>query len=229
MKRQSTRERGRPAAARHHHHDTDSAALAAVREEILRRARPEPGEIGLNLGAGHGLVIPLAQTLERIVAVDPAAQVLAELGREAGAAQLDNLVPIAADLTEFAVPRGSVDLVVSNYVLHHLYNADKREMVVRARRWLRPGGRLVIGDMMFGRGFSPGDQRILRKKVRTLAAKGPGGVWRIAKNLVKFGFHFGGSYPAPPGFWMTALRDAGFEDVGHVQVVQEAGVVWGRV
>jgi hypothetical protein len=113
--------------------------------------------------------------------------------------------------------------------MHRLYNADKRAIVRQARRWLRPGGRLVIGDMMFGRGLSSGDAEVLRAKTRSLAAKGPGGYWRIAKNLVRFGLRVGGQRPTPPQFWIKALQDAGFQDVGHVQVVQEGGVVWGRV
>lgn len=223
-------ERRRSIQARHHRHDTDPDALAAVHAQILRRAEPSQDQTAVDLGAGTGLLtIPLAQAVNSVVAIDPAQPLLEELWHRAGAIGLANLVPIAADLTEVALPRASVDLVVSGYAFHHLHNADKRAVIARARRWLRPGGRLVIGDMMFGRGFSRGDQAILRTKIRSLAAKGPGGVWRIVKNLTKFGLHVGGSYPAPPRFWVTALQDAGFQDVGHEQVRNEAGVVWGRL
>jgi SAM-dependent methyltransferase len=226
MKRQSARKRGRPSTL--HHHGADVAALDAVCEEILRRARPAMGDVGLNLGAGHGLVVPLARTIQRIVTVDPSQPILDGLCREAREEGLENLVPIAADLTEFAVPLESIDLVVSNHVFHHLHNADKKALLVHTRRWLRPGGRLVVGDVMYGRGPSSSDQQIPRTNVRSLAAEDRGRR-RIAKSLARFGFHFGGSYPAPPGFWITALQNAGFQDVGHVQVLQEAGVVWGHV
>src|SRR5207244_2896459 len=64
------------------------------------------------------------------------------------------------------------DLVVSNYALHHLTDDDKVALVARASRWLRPGGRLVVADMMFGRGASERDRAIIRHK--------PGGLGRPA-------------------------------------------------
>lgn len=38
----------------------------------------------------------------------------------------------------------------------------------RSFTWLRPGGRLVIGDMMFGRGADAADREIIRAKIRSL-------------------------------------------------------------
>lgn len=55
--------------------------------------------------------------------------------------------------------------------LSRLPDADKRALTARAARWLCPGGRLVIADMMFGRGGSRRDRAILRQKVAALAAK----------------------------------------------------------
>ena len=60
-----------------------------------------------------------------------------------------------------------------------------------------------------------------------LAAKGPGGLWRIAKNLVRYGLRVGQEHPATPEFWQAALRDAGFTDVTFRPVVAEAGIVSG--
>ena len=67
--------------------------------------------------------------------------------------------------------------------------------------------------MMFGRGGSQRDRQILHQKVVALAAKGPGGWWRIAKNLARYGLGVGQEHPATPEFWQAALRDAGFTDV----------------
>src|SRR5271165_7029610 len=55
----------------------------------------------------------------------------------------------------------------------------------------------------------------------------PGGWWRIAKNLVRFGLGVGQEHPATPEFWQAALRDAGFADVSFHPVVAEAGIVSG--
>jgi len=117
--------------------------------------------------------------------------------------------------------------VVSSYALHHLPDAEKQALVTRAARWLRPGGRLVVADMMFGRGGSQRDRQILRQKVIALAAKGPGGWWRIAKNLTRYGLGVGHEYPASPEFWQRALRDAGLVAVGFQPVIAEAGLVRG--
>jgi ubiquinone/menaquinone biosynthesis C-methylase UbiE len=140
---------------------------------------------------------------------------------------LHNVSAEVRDLREFQLPAASVDLVVSSYALHHLSHPDKRALLVRAARWLRPGGRLVIADMMFGRGASQRDRDILHQKVTALAAKGPGGWWRIAKNLTRYGLGAGQEHPASPEFWQSVLREAGFAEVIFQPVVAEAGVVRG--
>jgi hypothetical protein len=71
------------------------------------------------------------------------------------------------------------------------------------------------------------DRDILRQKVAALAAKGPGGWWRIAKNLTRYGLGVGQEHPVTPEFWQAALRDAGFTDVIFRPVVAEAGIVRG--
>jgi NAD-dependent oxidoreductase involved in siderophore biosynthesis len=81
--------------------------------------------------------------------------------------------------------------------------------------------------MMFGRGASQRDRDILRQKVIALAAKGPGGWWRIAKNLTRYGLGVGQEHPATPEFWQAALRDAEFTGVVFQPVIAEAGIVRG--
>lgn len=105
--------------------------------------------------------------------------------------------------------------------------ADKRTLTTRAAQYLRPGGRLVIADMMFGRGGSRRDRDILRQKVAALAAKGIGGWWRIVKNLGRYGLRVGPEHPATPEFWQQTLRDAGLVEVCFQPVAAEAGIVCG--
>lgn len=216
-----------------HHHVTNSPAFERVREDVLRRAAPRPGERCLDLGAGTGfLTLPLAELAGpagQVMAVDLAPAMVDELAGRAAAGGLANVVTVAGDLTGLRLPPRSLDVVVSSYALHHVADQRKREIVARAHDWLIPGGRLVVADMMMGRGLSPGDAAILSAKVRALAAKGPGGLWRIAKNVTRLGLRIGDEMPAPPAFWVRAFRDAGLVAVEHVQVVQEAGIVSGRV
>ena len=201
-----------------------------IRDELIRLADIGADDDVVDLGAGTGFVaLAVAPAARSVLAVDVAQEMNAELLGAAAAAGLTNVTTRTADLRAFNLPPASVDVVVSNYALHHLTHADKRALLARAQRWLRPGGRIVIADMMFGRGGSPHDRKVLATKVATLLAKGPGGVWRIVKNLVRFGFGVGSERPAPPDFWLRGLRDAGFSDPRYRSVVAEAGIVSGTL
>ena len=211
-----------------HSHVTSAAAFGQVLDQLIALSSPKPTDACVDLGAGTGFVTTaLAPLVSSVLAVDISTSMSAALAERAARDGLANVSAEVHDLREFELPPDSVDLVVSSYALHHLADADKRALVARAARWLRPGGRLVIADMMFGRGASRRDRDILRQKVIALAAKGPGGWWRIAKNLTRYGLGVGDEHPATPEFWQAALRDAGFTAVAFQPVVAEAGLVAG--
>ena len=211
-----------------HSHVTSAAAFGQVLEALIQLASPKPTDACVDLGAGTGFVTTaLAPRVSSVLAVDISTAMAASLDERAAQDGIRNVSTQVSDLREFDLPPASADLVVSSYALHHLLDPDKRILVARAARWLRPGGRLVIADMMFGRGGSPRDRAILRQKVTALAAKGPGGWWRIAKNLTRYGLRVGQEHPASPEFWQSALRDAEFRAVRFRPVVAEAGVVCG--
>ena len=211
-----------------HSHVTSGAAFGQVLDQLICLSSPKPTDTCVDLGAGTGFVTTaLAPLVSSVLAVDISASMSASLAGQAARDGLANVSAEVHDLREFSLPPASVDLVVSSYALHHLVDPDKRALVARAAGWLRPGGRLVIADMMFGRGASQRDRDILRQKVVALAAKGPGGWWRIAKNLTRYGLRVGQEHPAPPEFWLRALRDAGLVAVGFQPVVAEAGLVAG--
>lgn len=199
-----------------------------MRDRLLDIADPRPADACVDLGAGTGFVaLALAPLVDSVLAVDISSVMAESLAKQAAQAGLPNVTTEVADLRTFGVPAASVDLVVSSYALHHLRDEGKRALVAEAARWLRPGGRIVIADMMFGRGATQRDREILRQKAKTFAARGPAGWWRIAKNLVRYGLGVGHEHPAAPQFWELALRDAGFTDVRFEQVVAEAGIVSG--
>ena len=211
-----------------HSHVTSAAAFEHLLRDLIDVASPRPADSCVDLGAGTGFVtMALAPLVSSVLAVDISPAMASALAEQAAADGLANVSTQVADLVEFQLPPASTDLVVSSYALHHLVDPDKRALVARAAQWLRPGGRLVIGDMMFGRGASRRDRAILRQKVTALAAKGPGGWWRIVKNLGRYGLGVGQEHPATPEFWQAALRDAGFTDVVFHPVVAEAGIVRG--
>jgi ubiquinone/menaquinone biosynthesis C-methylase UbiE len=199
-----------------------------VRDRLLTIADPGASAACVDLGAGTGFVaLALAPLVGSVLAVDISPVMAESLAARATEAGLDNVRTEVADLRTFRRPAASADLVVSSYALHHLRDVHKRALVAEAARWLRPGGRLVVADMMFGRGATERDRKILRDKVAVLASKGPAGWWRIAKNLGRYGLGIGHEHPAAPQFWQLAMRDAGFTDVRFEPVVAEAGIVFG--
>jgi hypothetical protein len=99
--------------------------------------------------------------------------------------------------------------------------------VSAAYAWLRPGGQLLVADMVFGRGSSRQDRAIIRSKVAALARKGPGGWWRIAKNSARFLLRVQ-ERPVPVDKWTALLTRSGFTDVTGSTIIAKAGLVTGR-
>jgi ubiquinone/menaquinone biosynthesis C-methylase UbiE len=211
-----------------HAHVTTVGGFAQVRGRLLAIADPGPADACVDLGAGTGFVaLALAPLAGSVLAVDISSVMADSLAARAAQDGLRNVRTAVADLRTFRLPAASVDLVVSSYALHHLRDEDKRVLAAEAARWLRPGGRIVVADMMFGRGATRRDREILREKATAFAVRGPAGWWRIAKNLARYGLGVGYEHPAAPQFWQLALRDAGFTDVRFEPVVAEAGIVSG--
>jgi ubiquinone/menaquinone biosynthesis C-methylase UbiE len=84
----------------------------------------------------------IAPLVHEVIAVDVSKTMIELLTQNALRASIDNVVGRAVPIEHLEIPEGSVDLVVSNYALHHLRDEDKALAVKRATRWLRAGGRL---------------------------------------------------------------------------------------
>ena len=123
---------------------------------------------------------------------------------------------------------GSADVAISNYCFHHVGDEDKLVALEEVHRVVRPGGRIVIGDMMFSaKRLDPRSRAVIADKVRALARKGPGGIWRLAKNGARFAT---GRWerPATPEWWRGALEATGFDDVEVRVLEHEGGVACAR-
>ncbi len=202
-----------------------SAGLGKVVAAVLDACQAVGSPVALDLGCGSGQVtLPLARRCSHVVAVDISAPSLERLDAKAREQGIDNVRTVASPIEALELPAGSFDLVVTNYALHHLRDADKEIVLTRCMGWLRPGGRLVIGDMMFGRGASAEDRSIIVSKARAFLARGPAGWWRLAKNAVRF-FLRVREKPMTASRWEAAVGAAGYENVQVSRIVAEACVL----
>lgn len=199
--------------------------IGKVIDAVLGECGEPAGAVAVDLGCGSGQVtLPLGRRCAHVLAVDINPHAIAMLVSRAEHERVANIQAVSAPVETVELPAASVDLVVSNYALHHLRDADKRQLIERCYRWLRPGGRLVIGDMMFGRGRDRTDREIIREKVAGLARRGPGGWWRIFKNGWRFLLRFQ-ERPLTPDAWESIVRATGFTNLKTLRVVSEACVV----
>jgi ArsR family transcriptional regulator len=101
-------------------------------------------EVG-DFGCGDGrLTTVLADHVRRVVAVDASSEMLAAARARAGARP--NVEWHLADLGHLPVAAGSLDLAVLSLVLAYL--PEPGRVVAEAARTLKPGGRLVVMDML---------------------------------------------------------------------------------
>jgi ubiquinone/menaquinone biosynthesis C-methylase UbiE len=204
-----------------------SAGLGTVTAAVIEAAAVREGDQVLDLGCGQGQIgVPLAARHADVLAIDVSTEMISQLKRRALRDGIDNLAAVALPIEELQLPAQSIDLVVSSYALHHLRDMDKARLVADAYGWLRPGGRFVLADMMFGRGAERRDRQILRQKVVVLARLGPGGWWRIAKNAARYLLRLH-EMPVPMSAWVAMMERAGFTDIKATPVVAEACLVTG--
>ncbi|MGH9303442.1 MAG: class I SAM-dependent methyltransferase [Acidimicrobiales bacterium] len=201
--------------------------LVRVVEEVVSQARPLGSEHAVDLGCGSGQVsLAISRKVASVMAIDISEKMISLLLDNAKRGGVTNLDGRAMPVESLEFEPGSVDLVVTNYALHHLRDEDKGKVIGRVYEWLAPGGRLVIGDMMFGRGGDARDRQIIASKLMVFARKGPAGWWRIAKNAGRYLLR-AQERPVSMSTWSAMLKKAGFVDVTGTVVVNEAAVVSG--
>ncbi len=135
------------AAADSYDEEAQSTEYLACADLVVDHAAPEPDDVVLDLGTGTGAIaLALAPSAGRVV------------GRDISEGMLDRARQKAADRgvenVEFGTGRFRdpdydcpVDVVVSNFAMHHLSDAEKRE-AIEVVASLEPR-RFVLGDVMF--------------------------------------------------------------------------------
>lgn len=134
------------------------------KRRVLRHASLQEGEHVLDLGCGTGTLALMAHESAPgvdIDGLDADPKVLASARRKAAKAG----VPIRFSegmSTELPYPDGQFDVVLSTLFFHHLEDEVKHATARELARVLRPGGRVVVGDI--GKPQGP----LMRVAVRTM-------------------------------------------------------------
>lgn len=204
-----------------------SAPFRALRDHILELARPSRHEATVDIGAGTGLLtMALAERAGSVWAIDVSSAMCEYLHARVAAAGVENVEALVASAARLPLPDASVDLVVSNYCFHHLNDRDEERALAEVHRVLRPCGRFVFADMMFGVGLvQPRDRKVVTAKIARMLRKGPPGFLRLARNAGRF---LTGRWerPARPDWWEHALTRAGFTNIDVHVLEHEGGVAF---
>ncbi|MHB8657669.1 MAG: class I SAM-dependent methyltransferase [Solirubrobacteraceae bacterium] len=202
-----------------------SPGFVALREEIMSLARLEADDRALDVGAGTGLLtLAAAPQASFVTAVDISPAMCRHLSTKLADVPIRNVDVVVANATELPLADESVDVVLSNYCLHHLTDPDKRNALEEIWRVLRPGGRVVIGDMMFRIGVrNRRDRALLSHLAGAMLRRGPAGLLRLLKNAFRL-LTGSGEHPASADWWEHALNDVGFADVAVRALDHEGGI-----
>lgn len=202
-----------------------SPGFAALRERIVELAGLKGGEKIVDVGSGTGLLtLKVAGGAGTVWAIDSSRAMGEYLEVKAASAGYENVKAVYASAVSLPLVDGVADVVVSNYCYHELREPEKRRALAEAFRVLRPGGRLVIGDMMFSISAAGArDREVIMQKVVSIGRKGLPGIWRLAKNSARL-LTGRWEHPANADWWRGALAQAGFGEVQIETFEHEGGI-----
>jgi SAM-dependent methyltransferase len=120
---------------------SQGADLADVAEKLSGAARV----LDVGCGAGH-LSFAVARTVGAVVASDLSPEMLAAVSAEASRRGLNNLSTQRASAESLPFDDACFDAVCTRFSAHHW--ADLRRGIGEMRRVLKPGGRLVVIDVV---------------------------------------------------------------------------------
>ncbi|ELZ26698.1 methylase involved in ubiquinone/menaquinone biosynthesis [Halogeometricum pallidum JCM 14848] len=135
------------AAAADYDDDQDSEEYRACANLVVEHAAPTEEDVVLDLGTGTGAIaLRLAETAKRVVGRDISEGMLERAREKAEKMGIEN---VEFGEGRFRDPNydGDVDIVTTNFAMHHLSDEEKREAIAVIAD-LDPD-RFVLGDVMF--------------------------------------------------------------------------------
>ncbi|HEU0025985.1 MAG TPA: class I SAM-dependent methyltransferase [Ktedonobacterales bacterium] len=115
----------------------------------------------VDLGAGTGtFALAAAAVCERVIAVDVSPVMLAILGEKAEQLGVRNVERVQAGFLSYEHRGAPADFVYSRHALHHLSDFWKALALARIAALLRPGGVLLLRDLIFSFDLSEAEQAI---------------------------------------------------------------------
>ncbi len=132
---------------------SDSKLFAPYKQilsAVIETAEVGKGDLVLDIGTGTGaLALRCLSREARVVGMDPSRKMLARARDKIGANPGVELLLVKQPFLGIPAEDACFDAVVSTYAFHHVSDRLKPRAVVEMSRVLKPGGRLVIGDISF--------------------------------------------------------------------------------
>ncbi len=127
----------------------------------LAHAAVKPGETVLDLGSGAGIDCFLAATetgpTGRVIGVDMTPAMLEKARKNLAKSEFKNIEFRLGEIEHLPVSDASVDVIISNCVVN--LSPDKPQVFRDALRVLKPGGRLLVSDLVLMRPLTPAMQQ----------------------------------------------------------------------